>query len=91
MLSHEDGPWDVFARMRRKLGNGTLHRLFGCFYCLSLWVAVPLAVFVRGDAGETVVGWLALSAAAILLERVAREPLELKIEEAEKWDVVAKR
>ena len=96
LLSREDGPWNLFARLRRTLRSAMLGRVAGCFYCLSIWVALPFAFFLRGDAGETLVGWLALSGAAIVLERLAREPLELKIEEteageAEKWDVAARR
>jgi hypothetical protein len=60
----EDGPFEVLARLRRVGG-----RLFDCFYCLSVWVAVPIAI-VLGD------GWVerlllipALSGAAILAER----------------------
>jgi hypothetical protein len=37
------------------------------------------------------VGWFALSGGAILIERLTREPFELKIEDEEPWDVAAKR
>ena len=91
MLSREDGPWDLLRRLRLALGNGMPGKLAACFYCLSLWVALPFAWFLKGDAAETFVGWLALSGGAVMLERLTREPLELKIEEDERWDVVAKR
>jgi hypothetical protein len=58
---------------------------------LSIWVALPFAFFLKGDGSETVVGWLALSGAAVLLERSTRESVELRIEEEERWDVAAKR
>lgn len=91
MLAHEDGPWDILRHLRRRIGTGMLSRLFACFYCLSIWVALPFAWFLKGDAAETFVGWLALSGGAILLERAAREPVELKVEEDHPWDVAAKR
>jgi len=91
LLAQEDGPWDVLLRLRRSLGSGVLKKLVSCFYCLSVWVAVPFAFFLKGNFGETFVGWLALSSAAILFERLTREPFELKIEEGEQWDVAAKR
>ena len=91
MLSREDGPWDLVLRLRRSLGTGMPARLVACFYCLSVWVALPFAWFLKGDAVETLVGWLALSGGASLIERLGREPLELKVEEAEPWDVAAKR
>src|SRR5262245_7271376 len=90
MLAREDGPWDLLLRMRSALGIGLPGKLVRCFYCLSLWIALPFAWFLKGDATETFVGWLALSGGAILLDRYAQEPLELKIEE-EPWHVVAKQ
>lgn len=91
LLAREDGPWDLLLRLRRALGTGMFSRMVACFYCLSVWVALPFAFFLKGDAAETLVGWLALSGAAILLERMAREPLELQIEDEARWDVAAKR
>ena len=91
MLAREDGPWDILLRLRRRMGSGILRRLFACVYCLSSWVALPFAWFLKGDAAETFVGWFALSGGAILLDRLMREPVELKIEEDHPWDVAAKR
>ena len=91
MLTKEDGPWDTFLRLRRSLGTGTVKKLVSCFYCLSVWVAVPFAFFLQGNSWETAVGWFALSGGAILIERLTREPFELKIEDEEPWDVAAKR
>jgi len=42
-----------------------------CFYCLSLWVALPIAFLVPGTRLERFLWWPALSAAAILLERIS--------------------
>jgi hypothetical protein len=88
LLAREDGPRDIFRHMRRV---PLLGKVAACFYCLSMWVSVPLAFFLKGNAVETLVGWLALSGAAILLERMTQEPVELKIEDVERWDVAAKR
>ena len=49
MLSAEDGPWNLVVWMRRKAGSGFLGSLLDCFYCLSLWIAVPFALLI----GET--------------------------------------
>ena len=74
-LASEDGPADLIVRFRSRLGNGLAARLMDCFQCLSLWVAMPMAFFVSGRPVEIVFTWLALSGAACLLERTAREPL----------------
>ena len=63
-----------------------------CFYCLSLWVAAPLAVILGNSAKEGLLLWLALSAGAILFERIAAEqPSQasaLYFEEQEDRDVL---
>ena len=65
----EDGPWNLLARLRRRMGEGFFASLFDCFYCLSLWVSVPVAWFVGSGRKERLLLWLAISGGAILLER----------------------
>ena len=72
LLANEDGPANVIFRIRQRLGNGLFGKLADCFYCLSVWVAIPLAIFAGRDALERCVTWLALSGAACLLERIGR-------------------
>jgi hypothetical protein len=69
LLAAEDGPWNAVARLRARLGAGPLGRLMDCFYCLSVWVAAPFALFVAWRPPDLVVAWLALSGGACLLER----------------------
>jgi Protein of unknown function (DUF1360) len=70
LLNAEDGPWLLMVRLRRRAGNGFWGELLDCFFCLSLWVAVPFAALLANRWTEGVLLWLALSAGAILLERV---------------------
>ncbi len=74
LLHAEDGPWRVLARARQRLGVGVVHELVGCFFCLSLWVAIPFALALvaleHGSWGEGLLLWPALSAGAIVVERV---------------------
>jgi Protein of unknown function (DUF1360) len=70
LLGAEDGPWDALARLRRAAGAGMLGRLLDCFYCLSLWTAIPLALVIGQTWTERVLLWPALSAGAIILERL---------------------
>ena len=70
LLHAEDGPWDLLFRFRRAAGNGFAGKLLDCFYCLSLWVAAPLALLVAETRMERLLWWPALSAGAILLERL---------------------
>ncbi len=75
LLAAEDGPGEVVARLRARLGAGFLGKLMDCFYCLSVWVAAPFAPFVGRGAVETVVAWLAISGGACLLERATAAPV----------------
>jgi hypothetical protein len=74
LVAEEDGPWDLIARMRAWLGSGVLGKLMDCFYCLSLWVALPLAVLTSNGWLGIAVHWLALSGAACLLEKATTRP-----------------
>jgi len=69
LFNAEDGPWNIFVRLRRALGDGVLGDLLDCFSCLSLLAALPIAVLLAVDWEEGALAWLALSAGAILLER----------------------
>jgi hypothetical protein len=78
LLASEDGPADLIVRLRARLGPSFAGRLMDCFYCLSLWIAVPAAWFVTRNLLDWLMVWLALSGAACLLERVGREPVVME-------------
>lgn len=95
LLYGENGPWNAFERLRESVDDGFWGRVVSCFYCLSVWVAVPFASLL----GE---GWLerlllvpALSAGAILLERLTSRsqsiPIAHYVEDKEAKDVVSMR
>lgn len=74
LLNAEDGPWQWLVRLRRLAGNGFWGELLDCFYCLSLWIAAPVALLIGADWREFPLVWLALSGAACLLERATERP-----------------
>ena len=69
LLQAEDGPWDVVVHLRHRAGTGFWGQLLDCFYCLSVWIAAPFAIYLGKTWSRKVLLWLALSAGAILLER----------------------
>jgi hypothetical protein len=91
LLHAENGPWNVIERLRRLTGAGLWGGLLGCFYCLSLWVAGPFALLLSGEPKQRLLLWPALSAGAILIERLSsREVAPLPaayLEDEEKPDV----
>jgi len=92
LLYAEDGPGDIFARLRRSAGQGFWGRLLDCFYCTSLWVALPLAAWLGETWKQRLLLWPALSAGAILLERLTakgeQNTLILQAEAEETDDVL---
>ncbi|HSF39976.1 MAG TPA: DUF1360 domain-containing protein [Thermoanaerobaculia bacterium] len=71
LLWGEDGPWDLLVRLRRRAGKGFWGDLLDCFFCTSLWVAAPFALLLGEGFRERLLLWPALSAGAILLQRLA--------------------
>jgi hypothetical protein len=69
LLHAEDGPWNLLVKLRQSLGTGLAGQVLDCFYCLSLWIAVPFAWCVGESWKERLLLWPALSGAAVLLQR----------------------
>ncbi|MBS1523379.1 MAG: hypothetical protein JST50_20430 [Bacteroidetes bacterium] len=67
LLSQEDGPFDIVIKFRKLFGYGFFGTLLDCFYCLSLWVAVPFAALLCDNWLQGIITWLALSGAACVL------------------------
>ena len=85
LLQAEDGPWDGVVHLRRSVGEGFWGQLLDCFYCLSVWIAAPFAICLGKKWSDRILLWPALSAGAILLERVTdrghNQPSPLVLEE----------
>jgi hypothetical protein len=73
LLAAEDGPGDIVVRFRALLGQSFAGRLMDCFYCLSIWIAAPAALFVTRRWLDWIMVWLAVSGAACLLERLGQQ------------------
>ncbi len=95
LLNAEDGPWQSVVKLRRLAGNGFWGELLDCFYCLSVWIAAPFAVFLGEGWKNQLLLWPALSGGAILLERLTfREEQHLPAvytEDQEEDDVLRKQ
>jgi hypothetical protein len=75
LLRSENGPFDFVVRLRIRAGAGFWGRLLDCFYCLSIWIALPAALTLGSSWSERLFLWPALSAGASLMERIGhREP-----------------
>jgi hypothetical protein len=65
LLHAQAGPRRILETLRRWAGESSS---LACFYCLSLWVSVPVALVIGQDWLEQVLLWLALSTTAIALD-----------------------
>jgi hypothetical protein len=72
LLAREDGPFGLVAGLRHRAG-----RLLACPYCLSLWLALPLAAFFADAWTTGLLLWFAISGGAVLLEKLA-EALDMQ-------------
>lgn len=61
LLASVDGPADLMARFRARLGRGLAGKLMDCFNCLSFWIAAPAALFASRKALDWLFTWLAVS------------------------------
>lgn len=71
LLATEDGPADVFIKLRSAAGvydfgaDGRpatpLGRLLECPYCLGMWIALALAIFPESRVKRVVVDGLAIA------------------------------
>ncbi len=70
LLAYEEGPFNAIQVLREGLKKRYLERVLTCFYCLSLWVALP-CTWLMGSSAVTAhwATWLAYSGGAIILER----------------------
>lgn len=71
LLSQEDGPFNAIIKFRKLFGQSFFGNLLDCFYCLSLWFAIPFALFLCNEWFQGIITWLALSGGACLLFKLS--------------------
>ena len=74
LLSTEDGPGDLFLRLRLFLGRSLAGKAIECFDCLSLWVAIPFALALGASWLDRLLWWPALSGGAMVIYRAVARP-----------------
>jgi len=70
LIQAEDGPFDVIYKLRKLAGNSFFGSLMDCFFCLSIWVALPIGIYFGNNWMEKILLVFSLSAAAIFLEQI---------------------
>lgn len=73
LLYEEDGPWNIFQKMRDAVERGFWGEVMGCFNCLSLWVSPVFAYLIGEGFKEFFFLWLSLSGGAILVQRATEK------------------
>ena len=84
LVTNEDGPWQIFERLRRRAEHWCtnyrfcrelgLYELFSCEWCNSIWIGAGLTVLYLwlGEAVLYVALPLALSTVAIVIKYVVQ-------------------
>ncbi|MCD4734632.1 MAG: DUF1360 domain-containing protein [Bacteroidales bacterium] len=73
LISNEDGPFDFIIKLRKLAGNSFFGKLMDCFYCLSIWIGLGLALFSGNDIKEIIMLTLFYSGASILTEKITNK------------------
>jgi hypothetical protein len=81
LVAREDGPMQMFQRLRVWTKDSGAGRIVACVNCLTVWLSLPFAAFVGGSWVERLVAWWALSGAAVLMDRATRDPFEIEAKE----------
>lgn len=69
LLSMEDGPFEILHLIREKAGTGFLGSLLNCFFCLSIWIAIPFGIWLGETIQEILLLTLSFSGGACIIER----------------------
>ena len=69
LFAKEDGPFNIIYIIRKKAGAGFFGSLLDCFYCISVWGALPFGLWQGNNWWEKLLYWWAFSGAASLLEQ----------------------
>lgn len=68
--------YDQYNRCTSANGKGLLPGILCCIWCCSMWVSIPaaaaLALYQGGSWFVAALNWLALSAGAIMVDRLVR-------------------
>lgn len=71
LVAEEDGPWNIIYRIRKAAGTGFFGSLLDCFYCVSIWTAIPFGYWLGANWTEKFLYWWALSGAVCLLQQLS--------------------
>ena len=74
MITHEDGPFDLFVRLRSAIDPDQqtwIGRGLNCMLCVSFWMsALMYALLYVPYIGAVIVIWLAIAGAVALIVQV---------------------
>jgi hypothetical protein len=77
LLVEEDGPGHLMTRLRGAVDGTPLVGLLDCFGCTSVWVGAVAGLAVQGRRApvvDVVLGGLAMSGAAFILQKLITKP-----------------
>jgi len=73
LVTKEDGPFNMIYRLRKWAGPGFFGELMDCFYCCSIWIALPFALGTEEGWKNQLIYWLAYSGLACIMEKLTEK------------------
>lgn len=68
MITEYDGPFSLFEKLR-ELSREYRGFNLDCFFCTSLWISLPFALYLTSGI-NVVVYWFALAGGAVVINEV---------------------
>jgi hypothetical protein len=69
MITDEEGPFMIFNRLRGVFPpTGWIGRGLECIMCVSVWIALPVALWIDGSWNWWLT-WLALSGVTVIIRK----------------------
>lgn len=69
-ITQLDGPGDVFLKLRDKWLSGVFRDAVSCFYCLSVYIAVPFALMQYTSLYGFVIMTFGIAGGAVVIYEV---------------------
>ncbi|MBN8570400.1 MAG: DUF1360 domain-containing protein [Ignavibacteria bacterium] len=69
LICYEDGPFNLFVWLRKKLYQMKLGKLVECFHCMGVWISAIIVLIIFQPAEGTPLIVLSVAGAVSIIER----------------------
>lgn len=73
LVNVEDGPFDIIIKLRKLAGRSFWGKLMDCFYCLSVWTGLGVALYSAKGWLEIIILTFYFSGTSLLIEKITNK------------------